>query len=138
MRTIAYAVASALMAVVLAGCGADEPDVEIVGDWTLASGNTADGDLVAPGGSRITLSFDGEVARGSTSCNDFGGEYDIDGDELSFDGFDQTLQGCEDERGSFERDYLAALDEVDHVARDGDELTLTGDDVSLQFTAMTP
>ena len=37
----------------------------------------------------------------------------------------------------FEDDYLAALDEVDHVERDRDDLTLTSDDVSLQFTVTT-
>ena len=57
MRALAYAAASALVAVMLAGCGADEPDADIIGDWSLTSGRTADGELVAPGDGSVCVLF---------------------------------------------------------------------------------
>lgn len=138
MRSVSYAAASALVAVLLAGCGvgpfgSDEPDVEIEGAWMLESGRTSDGDLTPPPSGDVTLIFDGDVGRGAAGCNDYGGEYDLSGGDLEFSDLAQTLMGCDEPAASFERDYLAALDAVDHVERDGDRLRLTGDDVSLEF-----
>ena len=118
------------------GCSAagGEPDVDLEGTWVLVSGSTADGPLVVTPGAHVSLTFDDDGLGGKGPCNDYGADYDLDG--ASFDvsgpGIEQTFAGCVDEAlGALESAYLSALDEVDTVARDGDTLTMTGEDVEI-------
>ena len=77
---------------------------------------------------------------GQASCNDYGADFELDGS--SFDipgpGIEQTLMGCGEEPEALESAYLAALMEVDTVARDGDTLTMTGEDVELELRLEEP
>lgn len=86
---------------------------------------------------------DGAAARvgGSTGCNHFGAEVDIDGDTLDVSEVTQTLRGCSAEGTRFENRLLQILDgRLTAVLSDRPEtLTLTGDDGDrITFTAESP
>ena len=123
-----------------AGCsdGGRGPDVDVLGSWLLVSGHTADGPLAVTEHTHITLSLDDEGVGGKAPCNDYGSDVEVDGDsfELTGDGISQTLAGCGEE--ALETAYLSALKDVDTVARDGDTLTMTGEQVELELRLEAP
>jgi heat shock protein HslJ len=137
---LAYA-AWLAVALPLGGCSGDSgPDVDVLGSWVLVSGSTPRGPLDVAPGSRVSLTFaDGQVG-GRAPCNDYGTDYDVDGDGLDLDGggISSTLAGCDGAPGELESAYLSALGDVDTVARDDDTLTLSGEQVELEFRLTPP
>ena len=137
---LAYA-AGLAVALPLGGCsGGSAPDVDVLGSWVLVSGRTADGSLDVAPGSRVSLTFEDGQLGGKAPCNDYGSDYDLDGDELDLDsdGMSRTLAGCDGALGELESAYLSALGDVDTVARDADTLTLSGEEVALEFRLGPP
>ncbi|CUR61893.1 conserved exported hypothetical protein [metagenome] len=126
----------------VAACSAfgGEPDVDLRGTWVLISGRTADGRLVVTPDTHVTLTFDDDGLGGTAPCNDYGADFDLDGS--SFDvlgpGIEQTLMGCGEEQEALESSYLSALADVDTVTRDGDTLTMTGEDIELELSLDAP
>ena len=126
-----------LTALLLAGCaaasGGGSPAVDIAGDWELVSGTSAGEPLPRPEGSRATLTFDDAEAGGQSFCNHYFSPYTLDGDAVRFEGIGGTEMACEPEIMAAETAYVAALGAVTRIARNGDELLLTGDGVELRF-----
>lgn len=135
----AAVVALGLVAAACAAVGR-EPDVDLSGVWVLASGRTTAGPLAVTPHSHVTLTFDGDVLGGTAPCNDYGADYELDGTsfEVPGAGIEQTLMGCGQEPEALESAYLSALTEVDSVARTGDTLTMTGEDIELELTLVAP
>ena len=107
----------------------------------LVSGRTARGPLAVTPETRVTLTFDDDGMGGKGPCNDYGADVELDGDtfDVPGSGIEQTLMGCTDERDeALESAYLSALMEVDTVARDGDTLTMTGENVELELGLEAP
>jgi heat shock protein HslJ len=135
----AVALALGLTAV---GCSAvgSEPDVDLAGAWVLVSGRTAAGPLAMTPYTHVTLTFDEDTFGGKAPCNDYGADYELDGDSFDVpgDGIEQTLAGCGKEPEALESAYLDALTEVGTVAREGDTLAMTGADVELELRLEEP
>ena len=143
--TVRRGLGAAALALGLAtsGCSAagGESDVDLTGTWVLVSGRTAEGPLAVTPDTHVTLTFDDDGMGGKAPCNDYGADYELDGSsfEIPGPGIEQTLMGCGDEQdGALESAYLSALTEVDTVARDGDALTMTGEDVELELRLEAP
>lgn len=133
--------AAIALGLVAAACSAGGgSDVDLGGTWVLVSGRTATGPLAVTRDTHVTLTFDDDGMGGKAPCNDYGADYEVDGD--SFDvpgaGVEQTLMGCGEQAEALESAYLSALTEVDTVARDGDTLTMTGEDVELELRLEEP
>jgi heat shock protein HslJ len=131
-----------LTVLLLAGCaaasGGGSPSVDVAGDWELVSGTASGQPLPQPDAGRATLAFDAGEAGGQSFCNRYFSSYTLDGDSIRFDGIGGTEMGCEPEIMAAESAYVAALGAVTRIARDGDDLVLTGDDVELRFTVVPP
>src|SRR5688572_17487188 len=91
------------IALAAAGCSAGngepdggEPDADLAGTWMLVSGRTADGPLAVTPDTRVTLTFDDDGMGGRAPCNDYGADYELDGDsfEVGGPGIERTLMGC--------------------------------------------
>ncbi|MFC7363071.1 META domain-containing protein [Nocardioides astragali] len=137
------------LAIALAGTGCSagigepdsgDPDSALAGTWLLVSGRTADGPLVVTPDTHVTLTFDDDGMGGKAPCNDYGADYELDGDsfEVPGSGIERTLMGCGQEPEALESAYLSALTEVDTVTRDGDTLTMTGADDHLELRLQEP
>lgn len=72
---------------------------------------------------RMTFDEDGSVF-GNASCNNFTGDYAIDGQEISFTRLKQQRRGCQPLVMDRERAFLSALNRTIDYARDGDTLRL--------------
>ncbi|MFP4437360.1 MAG: META domain-containing protein [Chloroflexaceae bacterium] len=120
------------------GTGSVEPD--LVGTrWSL----TAYGDPANPqpviADYQPTLSFQEDTVGGNTGCNEFGGNYTLDGTTISFSGLFQTERACmADGVMQQEAAYMELLRNADTISRGEDSLTLTAPDSILQFTAISP
>ncbi|MDV2481993.1 META domain-containing protein [Methanoculleus sp. Wushi-C6] len=106
------------------------PDLPLAGtDWVL-DGYSTGGDAVSSviAGTTITATFspDGNVT-GNAGCNHYGGNYLLDGTNLSVSSVYSTLMYCEEPAGTMEQEarYLGHLANVSSYRVEGDRLTLT-------------
>lgn len=126
-----------LGALALSACASVPQSHELGGGtWVLTSldGNSQVGS--AADGNDITLQF-GEDGRagGSGGCNQYGADYTVSGNMVSFDQPVSTLMYCEPELVmQNEAAYLQALTMVGEWQINGNTLTLTGGGHSLVFT----
>ncbi len=105
------------------------PDLPLVGtDWVLDAYSTG-GDAISSlvSGTTITAKFaaDGTVT-GNSGCNHYGGEYSLDGTELSVSSLYSTLMYCNQPQGVMEQEnrYLNLLKSAAGYRIDGDRLDL--------------
>jgi heat shock protein HslJ len=116
----------------LAGCGGAAAGPDVLGDWVLVSG------VPQPVGVPATLVVEEAQVSGTSFCNHYSGSYTLDGEALAIDGLGGTDMGCDPDVMAAETAYLTALGTADRMARDGDELVLTGPDGSLRFSRQAP
>ncbi|TVR20107.1 MAG: META domain-containing protein, partial [Anaerolineaceae bacterium] len=120
----------------LAVSGDDNADDDLIGiEWTLVS---IDGSPVIAGSTiTLTLGAEDSDAFGTGGCNRYGAQYNIDGDDLSFDMVISTLMACmEDDITAQEAAYFEALSAITGYTLEAGRLTLTDDDgVRLVFNA---
>ncbi len=112
---------------------------ELIGtSWTLATGAGPAGEIMLVDGFPITLVFDGDTLGGTAACNEYGGEYVIEGSTLGIDNLSMTGMGCQPDVQAAEAAYLAALGDVDGIDLVGDELALSGPATELVFRRNNP
>jgi heat shock protein HslJ len=116
----------------LAGCGGVAAGPDVLGEWELVSG------LPHPPGVTATLVVDDAQLTGISFCNHYAGGYTLDGEALTVDGLGGTDMACDPTVMAAETAFLTALGGADRMARDGDDLVLTGPDVSLRFSRQAP
>jgi heat shock protein HslJ len=121
----------------LSACGSGQKSLE--GNWNLtAYGPEGATNPVAPGSqASITFNADGTIT-GTSGCNSFGGEYEVDGDQITFKGLVSTLMACEEPLMTQEGTVFKVLDGTASYKIDGDTLTITNAGTSLVFTAGEP
>jgi heat shock protein HslJ len=87
-----------------------------------------------------TVKFDGGTVSGSTGCNRYRGPYSLDGDTLELGAIASTRMACVPPADAVEREFLAALERVEHWRSDAEGLVLLGDGDAelLCFAAATP
>jgi heat shock protein HslJ len=89
-------------------------------------------------GYRITLTLEEDGVGGTAACNLYGGDVEIDGGDWRLGELSWTERGCEPDVMASEQAYLAALTAVDSVARDGEQLVLSGSGAELRFDELPP
>lgn len=87
----------------------------------------------------ITAEFNNGQITGSSGCNSYGGNFAVDGTNITISELAQTLQACLDESiMAQEAAYTTALLTVNAFVLDGDSLTLTYGGGSLIFNRSLP
>jgi heat shock protein HslJ len=112
--------------------GDDGAGVE--GTWLLTTGTNGDGGVPIIDDHPITLTIEGTELSGVAACNRYGGRFTPVGDGVTVREIGMTAMGCEEAIAASEAAYIAALQHVMNVQRDGDELLLTGPQVELRFS----
>jgi heat shock protein HslJ len=125
------------LATFLAGCGLIG-GVDPTGYWQLESGVLEGQPIPILAGHRITLHIEEGNAGGQSACNYYGTtDVAIDGSNISFGDFMQTLIGCDGAVGVSEQMYLAALGRVQRISSGGPRsLILLGPGAELSFSAV--
>jgi heat shock protein HslJ len=118
------------------------PDASLTGtEWqlnTFISGDTADSaasSLIADSTITVTFNEDGSVG-GHGGCNSYGGQYQVDGENLTISDLVSTLMACEAE-GVTEQEtmYLNALGMAETYSIEGNQLTINYSGGALVFSA---
>jgi heat shock protein HslJ len=125
---VAFAVSSIVVLGLTAACGGDDSgtDASQLEDtpWVLTSG----AEIMLPASVAPSALFSAGQVSGSTSCNQYSGPYELDGDSLDIGQLTMTLIACVPPRDAIEREYLRALGQVARWALDGEELVLSDED----------
>jgi heat shock protein HslJ len=141
MARKALAALMAVIAAALAACGMSAPppsDDSFVpqGSWQLVSGTVDGAEVPLVEDSPITLTITGAEIGGTAACNMYGGRLSITGGTLDISDLGMTAMGCEEPVMASEAAYTAALDRVQAIGGDGEELVLRGPGVELRFEAL--
>jgi heat shock protein HslJ len=128
-------VAVLVLAVASADSGGGREPVELEGAWQLASGLGAGGGVETVDSHPITLVLSNGQISGRAACNFYGGSVMISGDHFSLSGMGRTAMKCHpaNEVMASEEAYVRALEDVDLIHQDGDQLMLLGPSTQLRF-----
>ncbi len=115
----------------------DAADGQLDGRWTLRDA-TIDGVALQPvDGLPITLEIAGDRIGGSAGCNSYGGTFTVDGTAIGLEDVSITEMACMDNDAmSTEMTFMDGLWRTDTVEVVGDDITLSGEGVSLVFVAL--
>jgi heat shock protein HslJ len=124
-----------ILSLAISACSAqrtEEPAASLIGAWKLTSYDPASSPTPAVEGTEagITFNEDGTVA-GNTGCNGFGGNYTVEGDQVTFSEIVSTLIACEEPIMSQEAAVLQVLTDAATYQIEGNTLTLTNNDIVL-------
>lgn len=127
----------ALVVLVLGACGDAEPDagsgdpLDLDG-LTFVSDEIQGRELVA--GSEVSLTFDGATLSANAGCNNLSGAYTLDGDTLTLtEDAASTMMACEAELMEQDEWLISFLSGGVDAALEGDQLTLTDGEVTLEL-----
>jgi heat shock protein HslJ len=123
-----------LACLLLSACSASEKSLQ--GTWTLTAYGPQGATTPAVPDSQASLTFnaDGTIA-GTSGCNGFGGEYQVDGNQASFKGLVSTLMACEEPLMTQEGTMFKVLDGTASYKIEGQTLTLTNNSLVLVFAS---
>lgn len=113
----------------------EEPAVSLTGMWKLTSYGTGDviSSALADVEANLTFHEDGTVT-GTSGCNEFGGNYTVEGDQIAFDEIVSTLMLCDTPLMGQEEAMQQVLTETAAYQIDGNILTITNNDRVLVLT----
>lgn len=132
-----------VLAVVASGCGelpwsaqsSDSSDIR--GEWELVAGQGPDGPLPDPDDHRATLVVEEDRLGGQAVCNHYDAGYELDGERLRIEDVAVTEMACAEGMAAQEA-YVDAFTAVDRARRDGEQLVLAGDAVTLRYAPVPP
>jgi heat shock protein HslJ len=108
------------------------PSASLIGSWKLTSYSRAD--VLTPSvtdtEAGLTFKDDGTVT-GNSGCNGLGGNYKVEGDQITFDQITSTLMACDDARMAQEGAVHQVLTDTAAFKIEGNTLTLTNKDIVL-------
>jgi heat shock protein HslJ len=134
--------ATALLALVLAGCGSGgvppTPSASVAGDplgaWQLVAATVDGVALELLDDHPVTAVIEASSIGGTSACNQYGGRIALTGDGIRIDEVGGTAMGCAPEEVmSLEQAYLAALGRVRAIEVIDERLALRGNGVDLRF-----
>jgi heat shock protein HslJ len=112
---------------IMAAC-TGKPSASIQGEWKLVSYGPPTSQIVAVSDVETSIDFDPEGRMsGNVGCNNFSGEYSMDGDMITFGPVMSTRMFCEAAAGQ-EAGVLVVLQESVSVVVNGSIATLTSAD----------
>ena len=110
----------------------------LIGAWKLTAYGPANAPTPAVEGVEAGLTFneDGTIT-GTSGCNGLGGDYTVEGDQITFGEFVSTLMACDDPIMAQEEAAHKVMTGTAAYKIEGDTLTITKDDMVLVLTRGT-
>lgn len=135
-----YLLTLLVTALTISACAAqntEEPSApaSVLGSWKLTAYGPANAPVPAVEGVEAGLTFneDGTVT-GTSGCNGLGGDYSVEGDQITFGDFVSTLMACEDPIMAQEEAAHRVMTDTATYTIDGNTLTITNNDNVLVLT----
>ncbi len=116
----------------ISACTSKEASSSLIGSWKLTSYGPANTPTPAVSGTEAGLIFkeDGTVT-GNSGCNGLGGNYKVEGDQITFDQIVSTLMAYNDPRMAQEDVVHQVLTGTATFKIEGNTLTLANNDMVL-------
>ena len=130
-----YLLTLAVIGLLISACSAQDSSASLVGAWKLVSYGSAAAPTPAVPDTEAGLTFneDGTVT-GNSGCNGLGGDYTVEGDQITFGQIVSTLMACDDPRMAQEDAVHRVLTETASYRIEGSTLTLTNNEMVLVLT----
>lgn len=127
-----------ILSLAVSACSAqntEEPSVSLIGSWKLTSYGSAASNVLVEEGTEAGLTFkEDDTVAGHTGCNGFGGNYTVEGEQITFSEIVSTLIACEEPLMLQEEAVLKVLTDTATYKIEGNTLTLTNNDTILVLT----
>ena len=126
-----------IISLAISACASKENTRSLVGSWRLTAYGPIDSTTPAvPDVDSILIFGEDGTLAGSTGCNELGGDYVIEGDQITFGQIVSTLILCPDLQMAQEEAMFQVLRETASFNIEGDTLTITNNDTVLVFEAI--
>jgi heat shock protein HslJ len=127
-----------MICLMVSACVSKENGKSLVGSWKLIAYGSVDSPAPAVPDVEAILTFGAEgILAGSTGCNQIGGDYTVEGDQIVFGQIVSTLIACPDLQMAQEEAMYQVLMDTASFKIEGDMLTITKDSKILVFEAIT-
>lgn len=113
----------------ISACAPEEADASLAGSWELTAYGPV-GSLspaVEDAEAGITFNEDGTLA-GNSGCNGYGGNYEVEDNQITFSEIVSTLIFCDEPLGGQEETVYQVLAETATFEIEGNTLTITNND----------
>ena len=137
-----YLLTLLLLSLAVSACSAQngaQSSPSLIGAWELTAYGPANAPVraVEGAGAGLTFNEDGTVS-GSSGCNGLGGDYTVDGNQITFGEFVSTLMACDEPIMQQEEAAHKVMTGTATYKIEGDTLTITNTDMVLVFTRGAP
>jgi len=124
-----------VISLTISACASKEDAASLVGSWKLTAYGSADSPTPAVENIEADLNFakDGKLT-GNGGCNGLGGNYKVDGDQITFSQITSTLMACDDPQMAQEDVVHKVLTGIASFKIEGNTLTITKDGTVLILT----
>ena len=129
-----YLITLLIICLAISACTAknEGSSTSLIGSWKLTSYSRADVLTPAVSGTEAGLTFqDDGTVTGNSGCNGLGGNYKVEGEQITFDQIVSTLMACDDARMVQEGAFHQVLANTATFKIEGNTLTLTNNDIVL-------
>ena len=127
-----------LASLLLSACSAGK-EKSLIGTWTLTGYGPPSAPIPVTAASQASLTFhENGAVDGNSGCNSFGGEYKVDGDQITFGALVSTLMACDEPLMSQEGIVFQVLSGTATYKIAGDTLTITNNGMALVFVSSEP
>jgi heat shock protein HslJ len=137
-----YLLTLLLLSLAVAACSAEngaQSSPSLIGAWRLTAYGPANAPVPAVEGAGAGLTFDEDgTVSGSSGCNGLGGDYTVEGNQITFGEFVSTLMACEEPIMQQEEAAHKVMTGTATYKIEGDTLTITNADMVLVFTRGAP
>jgi len=126
-----------IICLTVSACAAKENGRSLVGSWKLTAYGPVDSPTPAVPDVEAFLSFGADgTLTGNTGCNQLGGDYQVEGDQIIFGQIVSTLIACPDLQMAQEETMLQVLTDTASFKIEGNILTITNNNMVLVFEVM--
>jgi heat shock protein HslJ len=127
-----------VISLALSACAAQESSEALIGAWKLTAYGPAGAPTPAVEGVDAGLTFneDGTVS-GTSGCNGLGGDYTVEGNQITFGEFVSTLMACDEPIMQQEEAAHKVMTGTATYKIEGNTLTITNNDMVLVLTRGT-
>jgi len=133
-----YLLVPLLICLAISACASKENGRSLVESWRLTAYGPVDSPTPAVPDADATLTFgEDEILTGTTGCNQLGGDYSVEDDQITFGQNVSTLIACPDLQMAQEDTIHQVLMETASFNIEGDTLTIIKNDTVLVFESVT-
>ena len=119
----------------LSACASGLNSPSILGTWKLTAYGPADSPTPAVPDAEASLAFNSDgTVTGNGGCNGLGGDYKVNGDQITFGPIMSTLMACDGPRMEQEDAVHQVMTETANFQIGGNTLTITNQDLVLIFS----